>query len=183
MRGYFGIGVEGLSKPMNAGSLFRTAHAFGASFVFTIDAAYKRQIGRRADTSDTTSQVPLHEFATLAEFRLPKGCVLVGVEIVPDAIDLPSFHHPHAAAYVLGAERSSLSPELLARCAHVVKIPTKFSLNVALAGALVMYDRLKSLGNYPARPLMPGGPKPGDKPKHVFGPAKTAVRGRQIKND
>ncbi|MGE0734384.1 MAG: RNA methyltransferase [Alphaproteobacteria bacterium] len=183
MRGYFGIGVEGLSKPMNAGSLFRTAHAFGAAFVFTIDAAYKRQIGRRADTSDTTSQVPLHEFATLAEFRLPKGCVLVGVEIVPDAIDLPSFHHPHAAAYVLGAERSSLSPELLARCAHVVKIPTKFSLNVALAGALVMYDRLKSLGNYPARPLMPGGPKPGDKPKHVFGAAKTAVRGRQNKND
>ena len=31
MRGYFGIGVEGISKPMNLGSLFRTAHAFGAS--------------------------------------------------------------------------------------------------------------------------------------------------------
>jgi len=37
-RGYFGIGVEGISKPMNAGNLFRTAHAFGASFVFTIGA-------------------------------------------------------------------------------------------------------------------------------------------------
>ncbi|SVA88482.1 uncharacterized protein METZ01_LOCUS141336, partial [marine metagenome] len=24
MRGYFGIGVEGLSKPMNAGNLFRS---------------------------------------------------------------------------------------------------------------------------------------------------------------
>ena len=39
MRGYFGIGVENLSKQMNAGSLFRTAHAFGASFVFTIAQA------------------------------------------------------------------------------------------------------------------------------------------------
>ena len=38
MRGYFGIGVEGISKTMNVGNLFRTAHAFGASFVFTIDA-------------------------------------------------------------------------------------------------------------------------------------------------
>ena len=32
MRGYFGIGVEGVSKPMNAGNLFRTAHGFGAGF-------------------------------------------------------------------------------------------------------------------------------------------------------
>ena len=31
---------------------------------------------------------------------------------------------------------------VIARCAHVVQIPTKFCLNVGLAGALVMYDRL-----------------------------------------
>ena len=40
MRGYFGIGVEGVSKPMNLGSLLRSAHAFGASFAFTIGAAF-----------------------------------------------------------------------------------------------------------------------------------------------
>ncbi|MBT4219652.1 MAG: TrmH family RNA methyltransferase, partial [Rhodospirillaceae bacterium] len=28
MRGYFGVGVEGISKVMNVGSIFRTAHAF-----------------------------------------------------------------------------------------------------------------------------------------------------------
>jgi len=38
VRGYFGVGVESLSKPMNLGALQRTAHAFGASFTFT-DAA------------------------------------------------------------------------------------------------------------------------------------------------
>tara|TARA_Y100000588_G_C13469038_1_gene591741 strand:+ start:388 stop:540 length:153 start_codon:yes stop_codon:yes gene_type:complete len=38
MRGYFGIGIEKVSKPMNAGNLFRTAHGFGARFIFTIDA-------------------------------------------------------------------------------------------------------------------------------------------------
>jgi tRNA G18 (ribose-2'-O)-methylase SpoU len=27
MKGYFGIGVEGISKAMNVGTLFRTAHA------------------------------------------------------------------------------------------------------------------------------------------------------------
>ncbi|MEE8144119.1 MAG: TrmH family RNA methyltransferase, partial [Kiloniellales bacterium] len=34
MRGYFAIGVEGISKPMNLGNLLRSAHAFGASFFF-----------------------------------------------------------------------------------------------------------------------------------------------------
>ena len=38
MRGYFGVGIEQSSKPMNAGNLFRTAHAFGASFLFTFNA-------------------------------------------------------------------------------------------------------------------------------------------------
>ncbi|MEC7466829.1 MAG: TrmH family RNA methyltransferase, partial [SAR324 cluster bacterium] len=39
MRGYFGVGLEQSSKPMNAGNLFRTAHAFGASFLFTVNAS------------------------------------------------------------------------------------------------------------------------------------------------
>ena len=99
--------------------------------------------------------------------RLPKGCALVGVELTDDAVELPRFQHPQSAAYVLGRERGSLSPELLARCKHVVKIPTKFCVNVGLAGALVMYDRLLAHGGYPARPIMPGGPSPEmtDQPK------------------
>ncbi len=47
MRGYFGVGVEGVGRPMNLGSLWRTAHAFGASFVFTVGAAYGRREGER----------------------------------------------------------------------------------------------------------------------------------------
>jgi hypothetical protein len=45
-----------------------------------------------------------------------------------------------------------------ARCVHIVKIPTRFCINVALAGALVMYDRTLSMGGYPARPVKEGGP-------------------------
>ena len=61
MRGYFGIGVEGVSKPMNAGNLFRTAHGFGAGFVFTIDA--KIDLGPiKSDTSDMAGQIPFYKF-------------------------------------------------------------------------------------------------------------------------
>ncbi|MGE0046608.1 MAG: RNA methyltransferase [Hyphomonadaceae bacterium] len=160
MRGYFGIGAEQISKPMNLGALMRTAHAFGASFFFTINAAPKVREAYNSDTSRTFDSVPYHPFESLDDVRLPKGCVLVGVELTDDAVELPRFKHPAAAAYVLGRELGSLSPELQARCAHIVRIPTKFCVNVGIAGAIVMYDRLLSMGGYPARPIMPGGPIP-----------------------
>jgi tRNA G18 (ribose-2'-O)-methylase SpoU len=158
MRGYFGIGAEEISKEMNLGALMRTAHAFGASFFFTVNAAPKLRTAYKSDTSRSFDHMPYYPWDTLGDLRLPQGCVLVGVELTDDAVALPAFKHPQAAAYVLGRERGSLSPEMQARCSHIVKIPTKFSLNVGLAGALVMYDRVVSLGGYPARPIMPGGP-------------------------
>lgn len=164
MRGYFGIGVERVSKPMNLGNLYRTAHGFGASFLFTIDAhARVRDPGTGlpigSDTSNAPENLPLFHYDSLADLNLPEGCALVGVEMTDDAIDLPSFHHPQCAAYVLGAEIYGLSPETLARCRYVIKIPTKFSLNLATAGAIVMYDRLRCLGRFADRPLHAGGAK------------------------
>jgi tRNA G18 (ribose-2'-O)-methylase SpoU len=159
VRGFFGVGAEEISKPMNLGALMRTAHAFGASFFFTINAHPKVREAYNADTSRSFGHVPYYPYDKLEELRLPKGCVLVGVEITDEAVELPRFQHPQGAAYVFGRERGSLSPEMQARCAHIVQIPTKFSLNVGVAGALVMYDRLLAHGGYPARPIMPGGPK------------------------
>jgi tRNA G18 (ribose-2'-O)-methylase SpoU len=171
MRGYFAIGVEGVSKPMNVGALMRTAHAFGAAFAFTLAASYARDEANLADTSDAAGNLPLYEFASLAEFRLPRDCTLVGVELMDDAVDLPSFRHPRMAAYILGPERGSLSAPVLARCAHVVKIPMRFSINLALAGALVMYDRMITLGRFAPRPEMPGGGT-APPPRHEFAPPR-----------
>src|SRR3546814_17824884 len=92
-----------------------------------------------------------------------------------DSIGLPSFRHPLRVAYVLVPERGSLSPELVARCAHVVKIPTRFSINLSLAGALVMYDRLISLGRFAPRPGRPGGPTES-LPPHVHGQPRSEER-------
>ena len=159
LRGYFGIGAEAISKPMNMGALMRTAHAFGASFTFSVGAAPAIREAYNSDTSKSADHVPYYQWDAIADMKLPRGCKLVGVELTDDAIDLPSFHHPVSAAYVLGREKGDLSKEMLARCSHIVKIPTRFCLNVSLAGALVMYDRTLSLGGYPARPVSPGGPK------------------------
>ena len=58
---------------------------------------------------------------------------------------------------ILGPERGSLSPEMIDKCEFVVKIPTRFCINVGIAGALVMYDRTISLGRFAGRPVVPGG--------------------------
>ena len=70
----------------------------------------------------------------------------MGVEITDDAVELPRFRHPTRAAYVFGAERFPLSPQMLKACEFVVKIPTRFSINVGMAGAIVLYDRLIAAG-------------------------------------
>lgn len=158
-RGYFGIGVEGVSKSANVGALLRTAHAFGAAFCFTIGAGWDSRATRQADTADTPAHVPLWRFPSPDALTLPAGCALVGVERLEDATDLPSFRHPLNAAYVLGRERAGLSPALLARCRHIVLIPTRFSLNLAVTGALVLYDRLQQHGRFAERPVASGGPQ------------------------
>ena len=157
-RGYFGIGAEGVSKSANVGALLRTGHAFGASFCFTIGSGWDARAARLADTADTPLHVPMWRYPSLAEMSLPIGCVLVGIELLDDAVDLPSFRHPLNAAYVLGPERSGLSAALLAKCDHVIRIPTRFSLNLAVAGALVLYDRLLQHGRFADRPVGSRGP-------------------------
>lgn len=158
MRGYFGIGVESISKPHNVGALMRTAHAFGASFTFAIAPAVNITNLNQTDTSESAKHLPLYEFETLDDLTLPRDCSLVGVELLDEAVALPSFRHPERAAYVLGPEAGSLSPQLTARCQHIVQIPTKFCVNVSVAGAVLMYDRLISRGRHPDRPVTPGGP-------------------------
>tara|TARA_Y200000002_G_scaffold176340_1_gene145400 strand:+ start:1248 stop:1730 length:483 start_codon:yes stop_codon:yes gene_type:complete len=151
MRGYFGFGAEGISKPMNMGNLVRSAHAFGAQFVFTVSAHYSVREGK-SDTSKAPNHLPWYDWDSCEDMVLPNKCKLVGVELIGDAIELPSFHHPKQAAYVLGPEMGSLSEEMIKKCDYTIKIPTKFCINVQIAGSIVMYDRIRSLGKFAQRP-------------------------------
>lgn len=158
MRGYFGIGVEGISKEQNVGTIARSAHSFGANFFFTIAPEVDVGLMRVSDTSDAFDHVPYYEYQSVEAMELPDKCSLVGVELLDGAIELPSFRHPTRAAYVLGPEMGSLSPELVQKCDHVIQIPMKFCVNVGVAGALVMYDRLLSMGRFAQRSVKAGGP-------------------------
>jgi len=60
MKGYFAIGAEGISKPMNLGALMRTANAFGAAFVFSVKAEDRTKIAYKSDTSRTFKNLPYY---------------------------------------------------------------------------------------------------------------------------
>lgn len=139
-RGYFGIGMYAPTKECNLGTLWRSAHSFGASFIFTIGAKYKR---RASDTTHASKHIPYFPLTNFSEFESfrPHNCQLVGVEITDNARNLATFIHPERAIYLLGPENSSLGKSILKKCNHVVKFNTKFCLNVASAGTIVMYDR------------------------------------------
>ncbi len=175
MRGYFGIGVEGISKEQNVGTIARSAHAFGASFFFAISPEVDINALRISDTSDAFDHMPYHEYDSVEGFTLPMQCQLVGVELTEESIEMPSFRHPTRAAYVFGPEMGNLSPEMQARCAHIVKIPMKFCVNVGVAAAITMYDRMICLGRFAERPVGIGGPlEPLVKP--VSGGGRRKVR-------
>lgn len=162
MRGYFGIGVEGISKEQNVGTIIRSAHSFGAQFFFSINPAVDIEKYRTSDTSDAFEHLPYYQYRSAEELALPEMCTLVGVELTAESIDMPSFRHPMRAAYVLGPEMGSLSDTVLAQCHYVVKIPMKFCVNVGVAAAITMYDRMACLGRFAERPVKAGGPLPED---------------------
>ncbi len=175
MRGFFGIGVQEISKAQNLGNLVRSAHSFGASFFFTINRTVDMRGIRQSDTSGAADHMPFYDFPNVEALTLPRKCALVGVELTEDAIELPSFRHPQSAAYVLGPEMGSLSDDLIERCDHIVKIPMKFCVNVGTAGAILMYDRMISLSRFPTRPPKAGGPVEG-LPENNYGPRRISPR-------
>ncbi len=144
-RGYFGIGIEAGKTPENVGTLWRSAHAFGAAFIFTIGHRYP---GCAMDTSKAARHIPLHEHDTLEAFlaALPRAADLIGVDCDNGAPrPLAAFKHPERAVYLLGAEDHGLSRAALGACAALVEIPSAMCLNVAVAGSIVLYDRIAKI--------------------------------------
>lgn len=140
MRGYFGIGVERSKTEANIGTLWRSAFALGADFIFTIGRRYPKQA---SDTTQAWRHIPLLEYEDVDDFRkhIPYDCPVVGVEITETAKSLETYTHPQRAIYLLGPEDGSLSKAAQEICLHIIKFDSRVCLNVASAGTIVMYDR------------------------------------------
>lgn len=138
---FFGIGIYQPKTEHNIGTLWRTALILGAKFIFIVDGKYK---GQTSDTLKTWSKIPFYRYKDFNHFydSLPYSTQLVGIEMHENSAPISKFVHPHRAAYLLGAENNGMPPEVLKRCHHLVKLPGETSMNVAVCGSIVIYDRL-----------------------------------------
>lgn len=150
-RGYFAIGIIGGKTPENTGMLWRTASLYEAAFVFTVGCRYQRI--HATDTPRTPFHTPLFHYDDYDDLRahMPWQSSLVAVEQVtvdvigPEKVSAPlaGFDHPERAVYLLGAEDRGVPMEVLWRAPHIIEIESVVprSMNVAVAGSIVLHDR------------------------------------------
>jgi tRNA G18 (ribose-2'-O)-methylase SpoU len=114
----------------------------GAAFIFTVGRRYKRQ---SSDVLKTWRHIPLFHYDTLDQLYdtgLPYDCLLIGIEMDESAVPIKDFQHPQRAIYLLGAEDNGLMEKTIKRCHKLIVLPGERSMNVAVAGSIVMFDRL-----------------------------------------
>jgi tRNA G18 (ribose-2'-O)-methylase SpoU len=140
IEGYCAIGVFRGKTGHNMGTLWRSAYILGASYIFTIDKRYKKQ---SSDVLKTWARIPLFHYDSFDEFmqNIPYDCRVIAVELTDEAVFLSDFEHPKRAIYILGAEDDGLPKEILEKCHYTIKLPGNNSLNVAVAGSIVLHDR------------------------------------------
>ena len=143
-RGYYGIGIENTKTSVNIGTLWRSAKIFNASFIFTIGKRYKKQA---SDTLKAYRHIPLYQYDSFDKFyeAMPYDCRLIGIELDERAKPIYNYVHPERAIYLLGAEDSGMTKEALTKCQTIIQLPGDYCLNVAVAGSIVMYDRVTKL--------------------------------------
>jgi TrmH family RNA methyltransferase len=131
-----------VADPGNVGTLLRAADAFGAGVALSQGCA--DPTGPKAVRASMGSifRVPLSGFDEPAGRR---------IALVPGGgIPLPELQLDGDVVLVLGAEREGLPAKVLERCAERASIPQPGggeSLNVALAGAIALYELARGRGS------------------------------------
>ena len=139
-KGFCGIGIYLPKTKENIGTLIRSAKMFGADFVFMIGERYVSQCSA-VKLDDKIPIFYFKDFATFCECMPPVEKYTV-IELTNNAKSLKEYKHHRKGIYILGAEDHGIGKEILEsdRC-EFVKIEGNNSLNVAVAGSIVLYDR------------------------------------------
>jgi tRNA(Leu) C34 or U34 (ribose-2'-O)-methylase TrmL len=149
-RGFACIGLHEPKCEKNIGAVLRACGCYEAEMIVV---AGKRYHHAPTDTQKTWRHIPLIEVADL-RLAIPKGCVVVAVDLIEGARPLTTYVHPERAFYVFGGEDRTLGPNVLSWCRDVVYVPTAHCMNLAATVNVVLYDRLAKRG---MRVLLPKG--------------------------
>jgi TrmH family RNA methyltransferase len=125
-----------VADPGNVGTLLRSADAFGAGVLLSDGCADPFGPKALRAAMGSTFRVPLRPF----ELRNAVALVADGGDSL-DTLD-------RYDTFVLGSEREGLPAEVVEQCDARMSIPVQGveSLNVAMAGTIVLYERFRKAG-------------------------------------
>jgi len=136
-----GLLLYGVSDPGNLGTLLRSAQGFGPAHVAlaegSADPLSPRAVRASMGALYTVPVITLGEAPQLPVIALDARGERTLAELAPAA----------PVAFALGGERTGLPPEVAAAAGEVARIPLAEgaeSLNVAIAGALALYELRRS---------------------------------------
>ncbi|GAB4540007.1 MAG: RNA methyltransferase [Pleurocapsa sp.] len=141
--------LEKVRSPGNLGTLIRTSEAIGGGgFIFigkNIDP-YDPKVIRGTMGALFHQQLIRTTYHSLAHWIRRHNCHAIGAS--PEAkVDFHHFHYPRATILFLGEERKGLSKNQQDLCHYLIRIPMvgkSDSLNLGVAGSLVLYEVYKS---------------------------------------
>ena len=139
-KGFCGIGVFMPKTKENIGTLIRSAKMFSADFVFMIGERYVTQ----CTAVKLDEKIPVFFFKDFNSFcnSMPPVEKYTVIELTENSKPLSKYNHPRKGIYILGSEDNGISKEILEseRC-EFVEIEGNASLNLAVSGSIVLYDR------------------------------------------
>ena len=141
------IAAWNITKEHNVGSLVRTAHAVAAEEVILVgEREWNLEAARTAELYTTVTQIA--DLESLRSHLKSQQWNLVAVELDRRSINVFEAEYPERPCFLLGAELGGVPEELLEEAKLVVQIPQWGlvpSLNLAVAGSIVLYDFLAKL--------------------------------------
>ncbi|MGQ5702561.1 TrmH family RNA methyltransferase [Sandaracinobacteroides sp. A072] len=144
--------AERLRDPGNLGTLLRACDAAGAgAFILVDDCAdpTSPEAVRASMGAIFTIPVVLTTADGLLAWKARHGAHLVGAALDPRAADYRELPYPAPCLLLLGNEQAGLPEGLKAACDRLAIIPMlgkADSLNVAMAGTLMLYEALYAQG-------------------------------------
>jgi TrmH family RNA methyltransferase len=136
-----GLALWQVADPGNVGTLIRTADAFGAFVALSDGCADPTSSKALRASAGAIFRVPLSEFDNAPAPR---------IALVPQGgAPLAEVDLRERVTFVLGAERDGVPAEILERCDATAWIPMAAgveSLNVAVAGAIALYEYTRRRG-------------------------------------
>jgi RNA methyltransferase, TrmH family len=139
--------------PGNVGTLIRTVDAVGAAGLLLVDTGvdpYHPSAVRASLGSLFWVPVANATFKEFAAWSKQHGYHIYGSS-AHGSVDYATIdRYQQPAILLLGSEREGLTPEQLALCEQVVRLPMRgraTSLNLAVAAGVLLYDMLAKQGN------------------------------------